>query len=97
MTRDEIEESMAEGAHPDDARQALLHFTSWRPMETAPLDGTEIMVVYHDGEQRVSTAYRSSCSDSIWALPFRHHTSSRSPDSPMAWLPLVPPPKGGAP
>jgi hypothetical protein len=63
----------------------------WRPIETAPLDGTHILVAGPDG---VDVGWRCDASD-CWRRP---HTAEYDNDfariaAPTHWMPLPEPPK----
>lgn len=60
----------------------------WRPIETAPKDGTKV-VVYDEGDVWIAYWYRTSPQlFGWWAID--HGVN------PTHWLPLPPPPEGGA-
>jgi hypothetical protein len=66
----------------------------WKPIETAPKDGTEILVVDHHGEIQLV----------FWAKYWRHsydwcikggeqeEGSDKTADNPTHWMPLPEPP-----
>lgn len=72
----------------------------WMPIETAPKDGTEVLVYFRQhGAKSVSWSDRDGCSDSEWAtwcvddhkhgpFPVRGYMKKDS----THWMPLPPPP-----
>lgn len=61
----------------------------WRPIETAPKDGT-LVIIY---DPRSHRAYACGFEFGIWQTGV---WDSRGPVSPTHWLPLPPPPEGDA-
>ena len=58
--------------------------TAWRPIETAPKDGTRVSLCSHSGN--VASGYWEHYTTSWWDWPF-------SFEEPTRWMPLPAPPK----
>lgn len=96
LTRKQIEHIRADG--PDhvygsvlnalcDMARAYLDAQEWRPIETAPRDGTQILL-YCEGREAWTIGF--------WLEPRGDWTGiydTFTPDRPIAWLPLPAPPQ----
>jgi hypothetical protein len=72
---------------------------NWQKIETAPKDGTAILLYCGDGRDRVSTAYWSKNSgygngppDWQLCMPGGYAETDDLPVKPTHWMPLPPPP-----
>ena len=61
--------------------------SDWKPIETAPKDGTDVLVFY-DGIITVA-----HCRRMYWHLDFFLGCDPDPPSSPTHWMPLPEPPK----
>lgn len=64
--------------------------SEWKPIETAPNDGTKILVHYDDGETILD---ENTCGTNWKPYRGRHHNPCVS--TPTHWMPLPPPPHDG--
>ena len=62
---------------------------SWQPIETAPKDGTQIIIAVAGDEYEPSWAWWSD-RHRAWFIP---HTSIAYQMEPTHWMPLPPPPE----
>lgn len=60
--------------------------SKWRPIETAPKDGTEI-VVYAPYDGVVSSSYKHGCWQKLMTV-----SGARHENAPTHWMPLPEPP-----
>lgn len=76
--------TLDEAANLRNQLSALINETEWQPMETAPLDGTEILLHTHNYETGVVTV---SWSEGAW------RDMEYDDYSPILWMPVPKPPE----
>ena len=74
----------------DAALERVRELTEWRPMETAPRDGTAILLVESFGESRVIARWVDETWASVCAYSGTFYTDD---DFYHSWLPLPPAPE----
>lgn len=69
--------------------------TDWQPIETAPKDGTEILLYFRFGHIENGSFVKDRLGYGQWNTFYRTHCSSRweTPYEPSHWMPLPTPPK----
>jgi hypothetical protein len=80
---------------------------SWQPIETAPKDGRDIIVMYvHIDTQCVHSAYYATAAEGYeagdigwWSYVFSEVSRTKLEGfmAPTHWMPLPPPPEGDRP
>ncbi|MET3929522.1 hypothetical protein ABIE51_001409 [Lysobacter sp. OAE881] len=72
---------------------ALMRGQSWQPIETAPKDGTTIIIAYSLGGQHVETAWWDG---EGWAYNWHEYDGTSYVKDVTHWQPLPAPPKDSA-